>query len=60
MQRLLATREDIFDNYNTFRVLFNTYFDDNYEILEDKFYAVDIAETHYMDVTNSLINSDGN
>ena len=60
VQRLLATREDIFDNYNTFRVLFNTYFDDNYEILEDKFYAVDIAETYYMDVTNSLINSDGN
>ena len=45
---------------NTFRVLFNTYFDDNYEILEDKFYAVDIAETHYIDVTNSLINFDGN
>ncbi len=42
---------------NTFRVLFNTYFDDNYDILENKFYVLNDAETDYVDVTNSLINS---
>ena len=42
---------------NTFRVLFNTYFDDNYDILENKFYVLNDTETDYVDVTNSLINS---
>ena len=42
---------------NTFRVLFNTYFDGNYEILENKFYIANDIKTNYTDVTNSLINS---
>ena len=39
---------------NTFHVLFNTYFDYNYELLEDKFYILNDAETHYVDITNSM------
>ena len=39
---------------NTFRVLFNTYFDYNYELLENKFYILNDAETHYIDITNSM------
>ena len=38
---------------NTFRILFNTYFDDNYEILENKFYLLNDEKTHYTDITNS-------
>ena len=39
---------------NTFRVLFNTYFDYNYELLENKFYILTDAKTRYIDITNSL------
>ena len=39
---------------NTFRVLFNTYFDYNYELLENKFYILNDAKTHYIDITNSM------
>ena len=42
---------------NTFRVLFNTYFDDDYEILENKFYILNNAETYYIDITNSMTDS---
>ena len=45
---------------NTFRVLFNTYFDYDYEMLENKFYVINITNDHYVDVTNSLITSDDN
>ena len=37
---------------NTFRVLFNTYFDYDY--------VINITNDHYVDVTNSLITSDDN
>ena len=56
VQRLLSTREDIFDNYD--KESFETTFGEYFEIVESV--AVRYSETHYIDVTNSLINFDGN
>jgi len=41
---------------NSFRVLFNLYFDDDYEILEDKIYSTNLKKPHeFRDVTKILI-----
>ncbi len=43
---------------NSFRVLFNLYFDDEYEILEDRIYSENISNDHhdgFTDVTDTLI-----
>ena len=45
---------------NSFRILFNIYFDDEYEILKDRFYILDETETKYIEVTDTVINLKSN
>ena len=45
---------------NSFRILFNIYFDDGYELLKDKFYIFDETKTGYIDVTDTIINLKSN
>ena len=45
---------------NTFRILFNTYFDDNYEILENKFYVLDLAGSELIEVSDFLVDPNSN
>jgi hypothetical protein len=41
---------------NSFRVLFNLYFDDGYELLEDRIYVIDGKEYQFRDITKILRN----
>ena len=45
---------------NSFRILFNIYFDDGYELLKDKFYILDKTESEYVEVTDTIINLKSN
>ena len=45
---------------NSFRILFNIYFDDGYELLKDKFYILDETENEYVEVTDTIINLKSN
>ena len=41
---------------NSFRVLFNLYFDDGYELLEDRIFVIDGKEYQFRDITKILRN----
>ena len=43
-----------FTNVNTFRIIFNTYFDGNYEILEDKVIIEEKEEENWKNMVNSV------
>ena len=46
---------DVFTSVNTFRIIFNSYFDTDYDLLENKIYLTDSDDPDYfMDVTDIL------
>ena len=48
--------DDVFTSVNTFRIIFNSYFDADYDLLENKIYLTDSNYPEYfMDVTDVLI-----
>jgi len=55
---LPGTEENLSDNIitpvNTFRIIFNSYFNTDYDLLENKMYLIDDYNADYVDVTNIL------
>ena len=53
--------EDVITPVNTFRIIFNSYFDTDYDLLENKMYWIDKKDTfddmpdYFVDVTDVLI-----
>ena len=48
--------DDIFTSVNTFRIIFNSYFDTDYDLLENKIYFTDNNDPDFfIDVTDVLI-----
>ena len=46
--------DDVITPVNTFRIIFNSYFDADYDLLENKMYLIDDNDGGYVDVTNIL------
>jgi len=55
---LPGTEENLSDNIitpvNTFRIIFNSYFNTDYDLLENKMYLIDDYNADYVDVTDIL------
>tara|TARA_B110001454_G_C12703400_1_gene427555 strand:- start:156 stop:1712 length:1557 start_codon:yes stop_codon:yes gene_type:complete len=55
---LPGTEENLSDNVitpvNTFRIIFNSYFNTDYDLLENKMYLIDDYNADYVDVTDIL------
>jgi len=48
--------DDIFTSVNTFRIIFNSYFNTDYDLLENKIYWIDdYGPEYFVDVTDVLI-----
>ena len=48
--------DDVFTSVNTFRIIFNSYFNTDYDLLENKIYWIDdYGPEYFVDVTDVLI-----